>query len=107
MSSGNRAIAAPAAAKENFVDSRSQTSRIVAGAAIGAGFAFLFLTRKGHRLLDAAEPWLDDVIRDMQRLRGAAGKAREAVEEGKRSFAAVSEAIPFRSQKDWSGESHH
>jgi hypothetical protein len=90
------------------MDSRPQTSRIVAGAAIGAGFAFLFLTRRGHRLLDAAEPWLDDVIRDLQRLRGAAGKAREAVAEGKRSFAAVSEAIPFRNQqKDWASESHH
>lgn len=89
------------------MDSRSQTSRIIAGAAIGAGFAYLFLTRNGHRLLDSAEPWLDDVIRDLQRLRGAAGKAREAVEEGKRSFAAVSEAIPFKNQKDWSREAHH
>ena len=109
LSSGNRgAFAWPGgAAKENVVDSRSQASRVIAGAAIGAGFAYLFLTKRGHRLLDAAEPWLDDVIRDLQRLRGAAGKAREAVDEGRRSFAAVSDAIPFRQQKDWSGEPHH
>ena len=75
-----------------------------------AGFAFLFLTEKGHRLLDSAEPWLDDVIRDLQRLRNAAGKAREAVDEGRRSFSAVSEAIPFghsHKAKDWSNEPHH
>jgi len=91
------------------VDKQTQVTKIVAGAAIGAGFAFLFLTRSGHRFLDSAEPWLDDVIRDMQRLRGAAAKAREAVDEGRRSFAAVSEAIPFGQQKDkeWTNEPHH
>lgn len=79
---------------------------MIAGAAIGAGFAYLFLTKGGHRFLDSAEPWLDDVIRDLQRLRGAAAKAREAVDEGRRSFAAVSEAIPFGHQKErnWSSE---
>jgi hypothetical protein len=96
-------------AKESFLDKQSQASKVLAGAAIGAGFAFLFLTRGGHRFLDSAEPWLDDVIRDLQRLRGAAAKAREAVDEGRRSFAAVSEAIPFGHQKDkdWSNEPHH
>jgi hypothetical protein len=91
------------------VDRETQLSTVLAGAAIGAGFAFLFLTRSGHRFLDSAEPWLDDVIRDLQRLRGAAGKAKEAVEEGRRSFAAVSEAIPFGHQKDkdWPREPHH
>ena len=82
------------------MDNQTQLSKVLAGAAIGAGFAFLFLTQSGHRLLDSAEPWLDDVIRDLQRLRGAAAKAREAVDEGRRSFAAVSEAIPFGHQKE-------
>ena len=93
------------------MDNQSQLSKVLAGAAIGAAFAFLFLTKSGHRLLDSAEPWLDDVIRDMQRLRGAAAKAREAVEESRRSFSAVSEAIPFghhkEKEKDWSSEPHH
>jgi uncharacterized membrane protein YccC len=94
------------------VDSQTQLSKVLAGAAIGAGFAFLFLTARGHRLLDSAEPWLDDVIRDLQRLRSAASKAREAVDEGRRSFSAVSEAIPFghshtRQKQDWSNEPHH
>ena len=77
------------------MDNQTQLSKVLAGAAIGAGFAFLFLTSKGHRLLDNAEPWLDGVIRDLHRLRNAAGKAREAVDEGRRSFAAVSEAVAF------------
>ena len=91
------------------MDSQSQLSKILLGAAIGAGFAFVFLTARGHRLLDNAEPWLDDVIRDLHRLRNAAGKAREAVDEGRRSFSAVSEAIPFghSKDKDWSREPHH
>lgn len=91
------------------MDQQTQLSKVLAGAAIGAGFAFLFLTEKGHRFLDNAEPWLDDVIRDLNRLRSAAGKAREAMDEGRRSFAAVSEAIPFghTKDKDWSNEPHH
>lgn len=91
------------------MDQQTQLSKVLAGAAIGAGFAFLFLTEKGHRFLDNAEPWLDDVIRDLNRLRSAAGKAREAMDEGRRSFAAVSEAIPFghAKDKDWSNEPHH
>ena len=94
------------------MDSQTQLSKVLAGAAIGAGFAFLFLTSRGHRFLDNAEPWLDDVIRDLHRLRNAAGKAREAVDEGRRSFNAVSEAIPFGHSKeskvkDWTSEPHH
>lgn len=91
------------------MDHQTQLSKVLAGAAIGAGFAFLFLTDRGHRLLDSAEPWLDNVIRDLHRLRSAAGKAREAVDEGRRSFSAVSEAIPFGHSKDrdWSNEPHH
>ena len=91
------------------MDQQTQFSKVLAGAAIGAGFAFLFLTAKGHRFLDNAEPWLDDVIRDLHRLRSAAGKAREAMDEGRRSFSAVSEALPFGHSKDrdWSNEPHH
>ena len=92
------------------MDNRDQFSKVLVGAVIGAGFAFLFLTRGGHRLLNSAEPWLDDVIRDLQRLQSAAGKAREAVDEGRRSFAAVSDAIPFghgQKDKEWPGEPTH
>jgi hypothetical protein len=91
-----------------IVDSQSQLSKVLAGAAIGAAFAFLFLTSKGHRLLDNAEPWLNDMIGDLQRLRSAAGKAREAMDEGRRSFAAMSDAVPFgQKERTWTDEPHH
>jgi hypothetical protein len=91
------------------VESQTQLSKVLAGAAIGAVFAYLFLTSKGQRLLNDAEPWLEGLIRDLQRLNTAAGKAREAMDEGRRSFAAMSNAVPFRHHKDrnWSNEQHH
>ena len=89
------------------MDNQTQASRILVGAVLGAGFAYLFLTRSGQRVLNSAEPWLDAVIRDMQRLRGAAAKARAAVEEGRRSFAAMQELSPFgHKDSGWSETSH-
>ena len=35
-------------------DQRTQLVRVLAGAAVGAGFAFLFLTKGGRRLHDSA-----------------------------------------------------
>jgi hypothetical protein len=90
------------------VDNQTQLSRVLIGAAIGAGFAYLFLTKNGQQILDTAEPWLDDVIRDMQRLRGAAAKAKDALEEGRRSFAAMSQLSPFGSKEEnWRKEPTH
>lgn len=90
------------------MDNQTQLSRVLIGAAIGAGFAYLFLTKNGQRVLDTAEPWLDDVIRDLQRLRGAAAKAKDAVEEGRRSFAAMSQLAQFGTKEEnWAKEPHH
>jgi hypothetical protein len=89
------------------VDNQTQASRILVGAALGAGFAFLFLTRRGQRVLNSAEPWLDSVINDMQRLRGAAAKARAAVEEGRRSYAAVQELSLFGHKDGGMTETSH
>jgi hypothetical protein len=88
---------------------QSQRARLITGAAISAGFAFLFLTRSGKHLLDNAEPWLDEVIRDMQRLRETAAKVRDAVDEGKRSFEAVSKLGSFGSAagQPWTSEAKH
>ena len=87
---------------------QTQRARVLAGAAIGAGFAFLFLTKSGKQLLDGAEPWLDEVIRDMQR-RETAAKVRDAVDEGRRSFEAVSKLGSFGSGQDqpWASEAKH
>jgi len=88
---------------------QTQFARVLAGAAISAGFAFLFLTKRGQRLLDNAEPWLDEVIRDMQRLRGTAAKVRDAVDEGRRSFEAVSKLGSFGTPQTqpWASEAKH
>ena len=68
---------------------REQLARLLAGAAMGAAFAFLFTTRNGKRFLDSADLWLDDVTGEMQRLRGTAAKVRDAVNEGRRSFESI------------------
>jgi hypothetical protein len=88
---------------------QTELSRVLIGAAISAGFAFLFLTKGGKQLLDSAEPWLDEVIRDMQRLRGTAAKVRDAVDEGRRSFEAVSKLGSFGNTQDqpWASEAKH
>ena len=90
------------------MNNQDQMSRVFAGAAVGAVFAFLFLTKSGHRLLDSAEPWLDQVIGDMQRLRGAAAKANSAMEEGRRSLSAMSQLGKFGSTREgWSEHTSH
>jgi hypothetical protein len=90
-------------------DQQTQLARVLTGAAIGAGFAFLFLTRRGKYLLNGAEPWLDELIRDMQRLRGTAAKVRDAVDEGRRSFEAVSNLGSFGNTQDqpWASDAKH
>ncbi len=61
-------------------------SRILLSAMIGAvagGVAgYLYLTDDGQRLRSRLEPGLDDVVREMRRLRSAVEKARLAAEEG-------------------------
>ena len=91
---------------------REQMSRVLTGAAIAAGFTFLFMTRSGKKLLDSAEPWLDEVIHDMQRLRTTAAKVRDAVDEGRRSFEAVTKLGTFGDsgrgpQTPWQSEAKH
>jgi len=93
---------------------REQLSRVLTGAAISAAFAYLFMTRQGKKLLESAEPWLDEVIHDMQRLRGTAAKVREAVDEGRRSFETIAKLGTFSEtsgntgqQAPWTSEAKH
>ena len=88
---------------------QTELSRVLTGAAISAGFAFLFLTKRGKHLLDNADSWLDEVIRDMQRLRGTAAKVRDAVDEGRRSFEEVSKLGSFGNGQDrsWASDAKH
>jgi len=95
------------------IQQRDQLSRVLTGAAISAGFAFLFMTKSGKKLLASAEPWLDEVIRDMQKLRGTAAKVRDAVEEGRRSFETIAKLGSFDAagngpqQTPWASEAKH
>jgi gas vesicle protein len=65
-------------------------SRIVLGAVLGAaigGFAgFLFLTEQGGRFRREMEPRLDDLTREVTRLRSTFEKAKSAASEGWRAL---------------------
>jgi hypothetical protein len=97
--------------KEVSVENQqTQLARVLTGAAIGAGFAFLFLTKGGKQLLNSAEPWLDELIRDMQRLRGTAAKVRDAVDEGRQSYDAIAKlgsVANSQEQQSWAPDARH
>jgi hypothetical protein len=96
--------------REVSVGNQTQLVRVLTGAAIGAGFAYLFLTRGGKHLLTTADPWLDEVIRDMQRLRGTAAKVRDAFDEGRRSFEAIAKLGSFENSEEphpWEAQARH
>jgi hypothetical protein len=59
------------------------------GAALGFAVGYLYLTEEGKRLRDRIEPWLDQSVDEIRRLREAAMKARRAWDEGRDSLKAV------------------
>ena len=68
------------------MDERSKVAlATVLGAAIGGVFGCLYLTERGRRTRDQIEPLLDEIIREIHRLRGAAEKLREAAQESRRA----------------------
>jgi hypothetical protein len=58
-------------------------------AAAGLALGYLFLTPQGRTLRARLEPTLDLWIDELRTIRGAADKARAALDEGKDSWAAV------------------
>jgi gas vesicle protein len=56
------------------------------GAAVGFAVGYLYLTEEGKRLRDRLEPWLDQSVDEIRRLREAAMKARRAWDEGRDSL---------------------
>jgi hypothetical protein len=52
------------------------------GALVGGLLGYLFLTENGRQVREHLEPGVDDVLREVRRLRGAAEKARLAAAEG-------------------------
>ncbi len=64
----------------------NDTSRVllatVLGAAAGGLVGYLYLTEDGRRLRSRLEPGLEDVSRELRRLRSSVEKARLAAAEG-------------------------
>jgi hypothetical protein len=65
------------------VDDRSKILlSAVLGALAGGVAGYLYLTDGGRRVRQRLEPGLDDVGRELRRLRGAVDRARVAAQEG-------------------------
>jgi len=84
----------------------SEQSKVVvasiAGAAVGALFGYLYLTTGGRRLREQLEPRLDEMAREIRRLRATATKAQAVATEGWRS---LNELVGERGQSgQWSGQ---
>ena len=62
------------------------------GAVIGGAWGWLYLTDNGRRVRDQIEPKLDDLVKEMTRVRGTVDKARAAANEGWRSLNEVTGA---------------
>ena len=59
------------------------------GAVIGGVWGWLYMTEKGRRVRDQIEPKLDDVMRELTRVRGTVQKAQSVASEGWRSLNEV------------------
>jgi hypothetical protein len=79
-------------AKEANVDDRSRVlMATLSGAVIGGVWGWLYLTAAGRQVRDQIEPWLDDFMREMARVRGTVEKARSAAHEGLRSINEIAD----------------
>jgi hypothetical protein len=82
------------------VDDRSRV--LVAtclGAVAGGVCGWLYLTEGGRRVRDQIEPKLDELMRELTRVRGTVEKARSVASEGWRSLNDVAGGTP---QGRWS-----
>jgi hypothetical protein len=59
------------------------------GAAVGLTVAYLYLTDSGRHVRRQIDPWLDQCLEEISRLRGAALKARRAWHEAAASVDVV------------------
>ena len=72
------------------MDERSQVLlSTLLGAVAGAMVGCLYLTESGSRVRKQIEPALDNLVAEIDRVRGTVLRAREAVREGRRAFEDV------------------
>ena len=62
---------------------------MVVGAVVGLAVGYLYLTDGGRRVRHQVDPWLDQCLEEISRLRGAALKARRAWQEAVASMDVV------------------
>src|SRR5262245_26516074 len=76
-----------AGTKEGIVDERSRVLLATClGAMAGGVWGWLYMTENGRRVRDQIEPKLDEVMRELLRVRGTVEKARGVASEGWRSL---------------------
>jgi len=74
----------------------SPTSTLVLGAVTGLALGYLFFTDHGRQFRERLEPTLDTWLRELNRLRETADKARLAYAEGRDSLAAMTRVTHAR-----------
>ncbi|MDE3156081.1 MAG: YtxH domain-containing protein [Acidobacteriota bacterium] len=72
----------------------------VLGAVAGGVAGYLFFTERGRRLRQQIEPGLDELTRELGRLRATLHKAARAAEEGGRL---IDDLAPAGGEAGWSG----
>jgi len=74
----------------------SPASTMVLGAVTGLALGYLFFTDHGRQFRERLEPTLDTWLRELNRLRDTADKARLAYTEGRDSLAAMTRVTHAR-----------
>ena len=74
----------------------SPTSTMLLGAVTGLALGYLFFTEHGRQFRQRLEPTLDTWLRELNRLRETADKARLAYTEGRDSLAAMTRVTHAR-----------
>jgi len=73
----------------------------VLGAVIGGVTGYLFFTNRGRRLRRDLEPRLDDLMRDVDRLRAALQKTARAADEGWRLLDEIANPPDRARDESW------
>ena len=89
-------LGSPAVSQEASVLGMSPTATMMLGAVTGLALGYLFFTDHGRQFRERLEPTLDTWLRELNRLRETADKARLAYTEGRDSLAAMTRVTHAR-----------